>query len=294
MKILVFDLAMGSVETLVPEVDKYAYIRIVGWSSGGSAVLYAAWGDRGPKRGQEPQLRAIGLDGKPDRVVTEDYIGGSCSPDGSLRLVHKPTEDILAIENRSTGDVANIGKSSAVDFLGWAPNSRMIVYRYPVTVRHEIGDRTKTLNTLWVVAPEPHKLNRMCVALDSDESGEGLLPTWSSDSMKMTYIWRGRAYVAELARRAPSASEKLAAGIPLTEEEEKEILLWPMPIRSATQCTCTRKTGTANSHRRITSPRLSGLISGTRTSSSGRARGRMRSNASLRRICPTFRGRRTR
>jgi len=211
--ILVFDLLFGSVQTLLPQVGEPAGVEVDGWGVKDESVLYRAYREEGT------QLRAISLDGQSDRVVIEDYRPRRRSPDRSFRLATKAPEGTIAIENCLTGEVVNIAKGSRLGFLCWAPNSRIFLYRRQGSIRDETGKRSKTLNTLWLATPETHKLNHMCVALDSDESGEGLLPTWSTDSMKMAYIWRGRAYVAELARRAPSASEKVAAGMPLTEEE---------------------------------------------------------------------------
>ena len=219
---LVFDLPTGSVQTLVPaEVEDLGGVEVDGWTANGD-VLYVPLYMAG--RGKTAQLRAISLDGKSDRVIVEDYRGWR-SPDRSFRLATEAPEGTIAIENCLTGETVNIAKGSRTNFRGWAPNSRIFAYRRHESIRDETGKRSKTLNTLWLATPEAHKLNHMCVALDSDDSDVGLLPTWSTDSMKMAYIWRGRAYVAELARRTPTVSEKVAAGIPLTEEEEKGILL---------------------------------------------------------------------
>ena len=209
-QLIVLDISSGSLQSLVSRQTKD--IKLESWRADGKAIQYTI------SEGGETQLREVTLDGKKDEVIQGDYSAGMKSPDGVLQAVGGSG---LSIRNCLTGEVIEVLETLDGKVLGWSSNSKMFVYQKATVVKDETGKRRRTLNALWLAAAEANPFNHMCAALDAygDEP-----PTWSKDCMKMAYASDGRVYVAEFVWKDLTASDKLEAGIRLTEEEEKNVL----------------------------------------------------------------------
>lgn len=211
-ELLIFTLSTGSVQTVFSQEE--GSVDLEAWSADGKALQYAVSTD-----GKKTQLRESYLDGKPDSVIIEDYVRRNKSPDGKLQLAERPG---ISVENCLTGEVVDVFESRPGEFVGWAPNSKMFVYRTYEIIHDATGRRSRTLNMLWLAVPEAQPLNHMCAALDSEGRPS---PTWSQDCMKMAYVCEGRACVAELSWQELSIQDKLGADLPLTDAEMKTVLL---------------------------------------------------------------------
>ena len=212
-EVFVFDIERMSAQTVLSTVS--SAVRLDSWSADGRDLSYCVRS----ADGMGWQLRVSGLDGKPDVLVREVKSVPQKSPDGVWQVADKPG---LSIENSATGEIKEIFKDYYFDVVGWTPDSKMVAYAGACTMKDEPGQRVRELNSVWLAIPEPHKRNHMCAALDHDADA-GV--SFSNDGMRMAYVCQGRAYVAELGWVALEFDDKLAAGIPLTEDEEKLCLM---------------------------------------------------------------------
>lgn len=210
-QLLVLDISTGSLQTLVSRQTKD--IKLESWRADGKAIQYTI------SEGGKTQLREVTLDGKKDEVIQGDYSAGMKSPDGVLQMVGGSG---ISVRNCLNGNVAEVLKTLDGKVLGWSSNSKMFVYQKATVVKDETGKRKRVLNMLWLISTEANPMNHMCAALDSNE---GHLPTWSKDCLKMAYISQGRLYMAEFAWKPLTITDKLEAGLPLTEDEEKKCLM---------------------------------------------------------------------
>ena len=211
--LLVLDVATGSMQVLQTSPED-CDMRPVSWSKDGQTVQYTR------VKGKSTQFRESSLDGKVDRVIQEDYRDLIIrSDDGVFELTDKPG---ISISNRLTGETTEILKTLEGLVLGWTPDNKMLVYQRPNVIKDDAGKRLRTLHMLWLANAKASPINHMCVALDSYEDQP---PTWSKDCMKMAYASDGRLYLAELVWKDLTVSDKQEVGVPLDEEEEKEILL---------------------------------------------------------------------
>ena len=211
--ILVFDLASGSIQDLSASEDDFIGCSILRWENG-NKILYKTYNIN-----KKVRLREITLDGSHGRVIIDDYGAGNKSPDGLFKLGPG-----ISVENCATGAVVDIAKNDTARFIGWSPNSKFLSYSRHETLSDENKRRERDVSSVWLATPEAHKLNHMCLAVDSDRGWKQEL-SWSSDCMKIAYTCDGRAYVAELTSREPTPREKAEAGMPLTEEEVKELVV---------------------------------------------------------------------
>lgn len=155
------------------------------------------------------------------KMIDADY-PLEASPDGALVARDLPSS--VTVANRITGEVVEVFREPGDRlFAGWAPNGRMFAYRgKSQELGDETGARKRRLKSLWLASVEENSVNHMCVALDSEPWS---LPSWSEDCMKMAYISDGVVHLAEFKWKELTAQHKLAAGIPLNEDEEREILM---------------------------------------------------------------------
>ncbi|OFX14950.1 MAG: hypothetical protein A2Z18_03830 [Armatimonadetes bacterium RBG_16_58_9] len=187
--------------------------RVEGWTSAESLLCWT-------EQGRGGQLRIVKLNGEPDTVVAEEEVYSLRSSDGLLKIV--PLTAGIVIEDIKSGKRTQIVRDGASMFNCWVPNSRRLLYEKTEIISDDSKQRSKGLRTLWLADPDAGKINTMCVVLDHETFSR---PTWSKDGTKMAYLCDGCLYVAELAWREPTAQEKIAAGLSLTEEEEKSVLL---------------------------------------------------------------------
>jgi len=218
--IFLFDLSQASARRLFAfprPVGGGTLLDLEGWTGDGKSVLISMYEEN------DHVLRKVPVAGGEPVVIEQHYDPGERSPDRLFRHMVERSREGISIENCTTGETVEISKSPNTRFLGWSPNSKMFAYRRSETISDEVNQRTKTLSTLWLGCVETHKLNHMCVALDSDCWWDEEL-TWSPDCSKMAYVRDGRACVAEFTWRPPTSREKLAAGIPLAEDEYEKVL----------------------------------------------------------------------
>ena len=233
--LVVFNVAANSMQTLAshtnlctrpgarPELYKpileipWTSLTVKSWSSNGKLVRFTSEGLEDGK--VVTSIMEAGLDGKEARMAEEHYPDG-LSPDGMLVA----SDPWAKIRNRTNGETTKLFEEPInAEFLGWAPNSKILVYqRPPQELKDEKGKRSRALRSLWLAAVEDNPINHMCVALDSEP---GNIPTWSRDCESMAYICDGCLYLAQFNSRELDICDKLAAGLPLTEDEEKELLL---------------------------------------------------------------------
>lgn len=209
--ILVFDLLRGSLETLY-SVKKW-HADIDSWSADSKALRYLTSGDQ-----TKTQLRESRLDGQESVVIEENHVAKPISADGRLQIVEK---DGLGVQDIATGVTVQVLKAFTGDVIGWTPDSRFIVYGRCDDIG-DSKDKTLKLGTVWLAATESGKLNHMCAAIDV---GDRPALSFSSDSTRMAFVSAGRVKVAEFGWNGLSTGDKLLVGIPLSEEEEKVMLL---------------------------------------------------------------------
>jgi len=185
-------------------------IQILGLSDDGSSLLCQAFSKKGTQR------KKIGLDGSSQDVTGDLSAFGQYSPDGSLAVLDGSG---ISIGSSKTLQKTVLTTDSRIVFERWAPNSKMLLYRQSEKIADVSGRRIEQPSSLWLTLAAPGKLNSMCIALDH-EGG----PSCSRDCRKIAYVCDGQLYIAELSLRDPSVDEKLASGLPLTEDETKTVL----------------------------------------------------------------------
>lgn len=215
----VLDLATGSVQSLLTEKDRAVFP--VGWRSDGKAVSFA----ERPAKAYTWQFMEASLDGKPTRIIGDYADPEDLSPNGAYRLMNR-YEDGVRIEDRSTGKTIDLVKFKNTLFSGWSPDSRMVAYYRGETIKTDDGNPDGSrIEMLWVASVEGKKRNHMCFAVSTQLGSWVEPPTWSADCTKLAYVSRSRAHVAELVWKELDARGKSEAGLPLTEEETKEIMI---------------------------------------------------------------------
>lgn len=207
--ILACDIARGVGE--MPVTQDSGSVSPVSWSDDGASLMYAS---RVEKRSIE--LREVRLHGGGDTLIQDDYRASGLSPDRKLRVT---TDKGLQVENLITRETTTVLKEFKWTFPTWTPDSRMLAYERLNELWDENHARSEETASIWLALPESGPLNHMCVVSDADPD---VSPRFPADCLKMAYISRGRLRLAKLAWRDLTVDEKLAAGIPLTEEEEKD------------------------------------------------------------------------
>lgn len=206
-ELVVYDVGKSTLQTL----SQKEIVNIRGWADSGRSLIYSV------SEKSRTICRKQSIDGSAD-VVTLDGYDSDSSPDGRLKVVH--AENGLAVQNVATGTQVSIVKSGSYRFIGWSPDSKFMVLAEDAVITDGNYARPTKSFRLWLAGTEKHSLNTLLVALDSAFS-----TTWSFDAGKLAYMSGRRVYVAELEWRAPTADEKLSAGLKLTEEEEKRVLM---------------------------------------------------------------------
>lgn len=194
------------------------YLNILGWKKVDKSILVSVFNI---KSNDKTRIEEVDLNGRDARLIESfprftdkyDYL----SPDGTYRAVQH--SDKITIESDAT-DTEVRSVAGKVSFNCWAPDGGMFAYERCDTIKGEVESRTQDICSLWIANLQSHKFNHMLVA--SEVKGA---PTWSNNGLKIGYISRGRLHVAELAWRKPDSKEKLQIGLPLTEQEEKDMLL---------------------------------------------------------------------
>lgn len=222
-----------STETIITERFIRAlkpFIQIINITTGASKDIYASptsapnllgWNDEGYLLfllygGATPELHKIPLDGGTDQIAIANCAEPSlCSSNGTLAII---SPQGLIVKNQMTGNQVELTKESSVSFRSWAPNGKMLFYAKDESINDVDKSRKGEFQSLWLSSISSVKLS-MCIALDFNER-----PSCSLNCQKIAYISQGQLYVAELDLREPSICEKLAAGIPLSEEETKQKL----------------------------------------------------------------------
>jgi len=216
-RLQIVDVSSGRGKALYSTSDKHE-IKILSWTKDGSALLCD---DNGSlmkislESGHTEKLYDCGSENQADRSYSPDGKYAFCRPSGMENASG------ITVRNVETGKDMQVAKSGEAEFERWFPNGDLLLYVIRQTIRDDSGKRTRDLRTIWLASVTGHGDHSMCVALDADSNSA----TFSSDYRRMAYILNGRVHLAELEWRAPTPGEKLAAGLKLTEEEEKTILL---------------------------------------------------------------------
>lgn len=202
------DTATGAVQT-VYSCDAHD-IRILGLCDGGRSLLCVVLSRAGR------QLRKVAMDGTAEDLSGDPIEPGRCSPDCTLAALG---DTGISLRNLATQEKTLLITDSRVRFVRWSPDSKMLLYRQSEKVADAAGQRLEQPNSLWLSLTTPGKLHNMCVALDCEGD-----PSCSRDCRKIAYVSQGQLYIAELSLRDPTVQEKLVAGLPLTEDETKQVL----------------------------------------------------------------------
>lgn len=202
------DTVTGSVQTIY--TSDALDIQIRSSCDEGRSLLCAAYFKKGK------QLKKIGLDGTAEDVTGDFSTFAHYSPDGTLAVLDGMG---ISIGNTQTQAKVQLIGDPRVLFERWAPNSKMLLYGQREKIDDALKQRAEEPSSLWLSLTAPGKLNSMCITLDHEGT-----PTCSRDSRRIAYINQGQLYVAELSLRDPTIPEKLAAGLPLTEDETKLVM----------------------------------------------------------------------
>lgn len=212
-QLVIVDVVKESIQVINTEQSKY--ISLQGWDSNGSFLLYTA--DLGSGKSQ---LRKVTIDGSDDVLVSDDYESDGVSPDGAFRII--PKMEGADVVYASSGAVVKSFPSWGPVFW-WTPNSRLIAYLKDQKISDGTSGRSKVCTTIWLASIGQNKIDTMCVALGADNYYPP--PSFSADSLSMAYVWRGQVFLAKLSWRDATIDEKQAVGIPLSEDEMKEIMM---------------------------------------------------------------------
>lgn len=208
--LLMLDMANGTVKTVYSKPD--AVMHIQRWNADSKSLHYVV------KDALGWQVMEWHVDGRPDSSVETVKTLENTSPD---RRWKKGNCKGLCVEDCATGETKQVFKDSVVDFVGWTPDGNLVMYRQPFKISDLSGERSRDLNSVWLAVAEDQKLNHMCIALDMDKD---YASSFSRDGMRFAYVCQGRVCLAQLGWTRPDASDKIAAGIPLDEDEEKDYL----------------------------------------------------------------------
>jgi len=202
------DTTTGTVQT-VYSCDAHD-IWILGLCDGGGSMLCTILAKAGR------HLRKVALDGSAEDVAGDPIEPGRCSPDCALAAVG---DTGISLRNMATQEKTVLIADPQVRFVRWSQDGKMLLYRQSEKVTDAANQRSEQPNSLWLSLTKPGKLNNMCIALDYEGD-----PSCSRECRKIAYVSQGQLYVAELSMREPTVPEKLAAGLPLTEDETKQVL----------------------------------------------------------------------
>ncbi|MCX6345488.1 MAG: hypothetical protein NT018_10530 [Armatimonadetes bacterium] len=181
----------------------------VAWSSDGAAVVWS----------NVREVQKISVSDNKEEKLAESGPVAWYSPDGRFAVV--TLSPGVTVEDLQTHKLTTVAKAADSAFVSWLPGSQMLLYTRPQTIKDDSGKRTRTLKTLWLACLAEHSRNAMCIALDVDN----VAVSSSLDQSKIAYTSQGRLYVAELEWRKPTSEEKADAGLKLTEDEEKAVLV---------------------------------------------------------------------
>jgi len=216
-KIITFNVGTGRHRIIaeLPQQETNSRLRLIGWSSNSSFMCMAY-------KSSNTRMEEVWeyyLDGQEPKLLGDVQRWNEVSPDGVFVLTLRGQGS--KVRTLAGEDVRSIGNESDWP-VGWTPMSGLFCCARREYIKDAAGAREKELDTLWLASVEKHTLNNMLIALDSDSH---VNPSWSYDCSKVAYVCSDALYVSELIWREPTAFEKASAGIRLSEQEEKDILL---------------------------------------------------------------------
>jgi hypothetical protein len=218
--IVIHDLITGSSEVIATDAKSGLLIQPIRWTSGGRSVICSM--TQPGLSPPPPSYVEISIEGKAVKPVQGENGSNRQSPNGLFKLANNPSG--IYVENCTTGAVTEISKAPERLFLGWSPNSRMLAYSRVEKLSDETNLRQDATSSLWLAVPESNKLNHMCLAV-SIGGACCAPPSWSKDSLRLVYVSDVYLFAAELEIRPATPREKVGAGLSLTDEEMKEMLL---------------------------------------------------------------------
>ena len=209
--LIIFDIANGSIRKI--DLGRgVAYFKR--WTDNGQALLYTCM-----SKG-EHSLKKAWLDGKQIETISAKIdINTDVSPDGRFQV--DIGDDEVTIRDIQAGKIIRTLKGPSVMPTTWSPNSSMLLYSQSLSVKDAAEQISRELSSLWATTMSPGKMGTMCIVPEFDEDNS---VSCSRDGLRIAYTFGGRLYVAELGFRNPTASESKAAGLPLTEENIKELV----------------------------------------------------------------------
>jgi hypothetical protein len=129
--------------------------------------------------------------------------------EGGAAIVDSATgEDISTVSGIESYAIRNI------------PGTGFFRYTRELTIQDEPDGQKRQMISTWLTYPEGGKHNRMCIVLDG-----GYAHSISDDCLTYAYIRDKKAFIVEMELREATPREKAEAGIPLTEEETKTLML---------------------------------------------------------------------
>ncbi len=215
-ELFVCDLARGTAKSIFSVEQASVFIQ--SWSPDGKTLRYTLR-NRGSK---SISLCEIPAAGGPSVTVQENYEDkGTTSPDG-LMMFDAWTGGTLTVEKVGTGEKIKVLDKFSGAPIRWTPDSQFVIYGRRSKIWDETGSRSEQFMSIWLATPAPGKRNHMCAAFYMDD---GCMPVFSADSTKMAFTSRGNLHIADLAWTPLTPDEKVEAGMPLTEEETKDVYL---------------------------------------------------------------------
>jgi hypothetical protein len=188
-------------------------LEMHGWKNDGR-ILRIRRGD-----GARSETWDLSPDGTAPFYLSDRPIDPLKSPDEAYQLI-VDEHSVFRLKDTSAEQVRILNLDRTMNFLKWAPNSRIFACIRPDALKDESGVRYTTLHSLWLVTVEQNKLNTMCVALNVDSQSE---LSWSSDCERMSYISDGRAYVTSFDWRRATSRDRYRAGVKLSEQDIADI-----------------------------------------------------------------------
>ncbi|MEN6357413.1 MAG: hypothetical protein ABFD83_10045 [Armatimonadota bacterium] len=212
--LIVYDLYSKQAQTLFTSRSRIP--MIVTWADNGKRILCVDnTGDGGRV------YRNIYMDGRAPTQTDVKPEELKYDMQNSIPFDLTSTDNGTAIKEIATGKTLCTIKGLK-DYYAWViPKTRFVRYWTQQDMQAEPDGIKTKLCSCWLVYPEGERQNRVCVAV-ADRSGN---EAWSENGLKMAYVSEGKAFVTDLEYRKATPREKAAAGIQLTGDETKALIL---------------------------------------------------------------------
>lgn len=211
--VISYDVLGKRAETLFKKTSRSIMVEC--WIEDGKGLLCTEF-----HQGNRYQ-RKLYIDGRPPVEYAQKPESLSYEKMHGIPFDIRGAEGGVAISDVATGKTIRTLKGFQEDQVSAVPNTRLIMYGTQQTIQDGPDGQKHKAHSIWLMYPEGEKQNRMCVALGMEL---GTLSE-SHNCLRIGYVSKGRALIAELELRKATPREKVAAGIRLTEEETKSLML---------------------------------------------------------------------